>query len=695
MTRATSSAAVWSSLGAMFAAQNRASVRQLRTQLSHTKKNDMSAAEFFHKMTGYADALATVGDVLSDDEIIGHIIGGLGQEYDPLMTALSVFTGQVSLSEFYSYVLSFEARQEQHAANSGNYSPSANNAMRHGNGSRDGSRNSNDNHANRNGGHNGGNGGRCGTSGNGGHNGGRNRRPPRCQICRMEGHYAIDCRERYNHAYQSDEHRSGNMVTYGHRDNNWYLDTGATDHLTNVLDRLTMHERYGGKDQVQVANGGGAAARSSSTTSMTGVNDVHATPPCAQPACATRQTDGPACAPSPSVAGPSESAGASSLHGPDVVQPTQPMRDTADAPAAAGYDRRGIGGSSFVIAYTRCSFVVACHFACITAGAAIVSVPTTHRQALVDPAWTAAMREEFSALQRTETWTLVPRPPGTNVVSLDRLLRTLAGSFPIKDLGRLSYFLEATYNPGGMVLSQRKYANDLLHRAHMENCKEVSTPMSVTDKLAANLGTPLTDDDAFRYRSMVGGLQYLTLTRPDISFAVNKVCQYLAKPTNVHWEAVKRILRFLMSCASPLEAEVAAYMEGIALTLDWSTSPFILETDSLVAANMINEPDHNRSPVAALIGEIKRLLSLGREHVLLHLLPIADGCGPPAWLSLATESTKKGLVVGLIGPDLPFTNNYDAMLIDLGNGNDIFGKALESTTSATSIPVVDLTSIEY
>ena len=102
MTRAPSSATVWSALGAMFAAQNRASVRQLRTQLSQTKKNDMSAAEFFHKMTGYADALATVGEVLSDDEIIGHIIGGLGQEYDPLMTALSIFTGEVSLSDFYA-----------------------------------------------------------------------------------------------------------------------------------------------------------------------------------------------------------------------------------------------------------------------------------------------------------------------------------------------------------------------------------------------------------------------------------------------------------------------------------------------------------------------------------------------------------------------------------------------------------------
>jgi hypothetical protein len=52
-------------------------------------------------------------------------------------------------------------------------------------------------------------------------------------------------------------------------------------------------------------------------------------------------------------------------------------------------------------------------------------------------------------------------------------------------------------------------------------------------------------DDATRYRSIVGALQYLTLTHPDISFAVYKVCQYLHSPTTDHWMAVKRILQFL------------------------------------------------------------------------------------------------------------------------------------------------------
>lgn len=67
--------------------------------------------------------------------------------------------------------------------------------------------------------------------------------------------------------------------------------------------------------------------------------------------------------------------------------------------------------------------------------------------------------------------------------------------------------------------------------------------MFVTYKLACDYGKALGEDDAFQYRSMVGGLQYLTLAQLDISFDVNKVGQYLSKPTNIHWEAVKRILR--------------------------------------------------------------------------------------------------------------------------------------------------------
>jgi hypothetical protein len=136
---------------------------------------------------------------------------------------------------------------------------------------------------------------------------------------------------------------------------------------------------------------------------------------------------------------------------------------------------------------------------------------------------------------------------GSTPGAVNSLVRALSASFPIKDLGALEYFLglEASYNSGGMTVTQRKYALDLLHRVSMENCRPTSTPLNVTEHLSRASGTPLGVEDSHRYRSVVGGLQYLTLTRPDISFAVNKVCQFLSQPTDVHWESVKRILRYV------------------------------------------------------------------------------------------------------------------------------------------------------
>ena len=93
-----------------------------------------------------------------------------------------------------------------------------------------------------------------------------------------------------------------------------------------------------------------------------------------------------------------------------------------------------------------------------------------------------------------------------------------------------------------MVLTHHKYALDLLHRANMEQCRSVATPMSTSNKLSRDQGQPLSSEDTFKYRGLVGGLQYLTLTHPDLSFAVNMVCQYLSQATTTHNEAVKQIL---------------------------------------------------------------------------------------------------------------------------------------------------------
>jgi histone deacetylase 1/2 len=127
------------------------------------------------------------------------------------------------------------------------------------------------------------------------------------------------------------------------------------------------------------------------------------------------------------------------------------------------------------------------------------------------------------------------------------LLKNLMANFAIKDLGDLHYFLglEVKRTHDGLLLTQEKYAHDILTRVGMIDCKPAPTPMSPSEPLSLHEVTPLGPDDSSQYRSIVGALQYLTLTRPDLSFSVNKVCQYLHAPTTAHWTAAKRILRYV------------------------------------------------------------------------------------------------------------------------------------------------------
>lgn len=139
---------------------------------------------------------------------------------------------------------------------------------------------------------------------------------------------------------------------------------------------------------------------------------------------------------------------------------------------------------------------------------------------------------------------------GTSPTLVQNVIETLARKFSIKDMGNLSYFLgiEAIRTPTGMHLMQRKYVTDLLTKTNMLHSKPVSTPMASSPKLTLTSGAKLTDPR--EYRQTVGSLQYLSLTRPDISFAVNKLSQFMHQPTTDHWFAVKRLLRYLSGTLS-------------------------------------------------------------------------------------------------------------------------------------------------
>lgn len=116
----------------------------------------------------------------------------------------------------------------------------------------------------------------------------------------------------------------------------------------------------------------------------------------------------------------------------------------------------------------------------------------------------------------------------------------------INDLGKLRYFLGMEINDvdGGILLNQKRYATELLAAAGMSDCKPVSTPME-TGASYVKRKEEEEKADGVTYRRIVGGLQYLCNTRPDIQYAVGVVSRFVSDPSATHWRAVKRILRGL------------------------------------------------------------------------------------------------------------------------------------------------------
>lgn len=96
----------------MFSAQHRGNSIQIRTQLANTKKGDLSAAGYDQKMTGLADTMANIGHPMTDEEVIGYILAGLGPGHGDLFTAITVLSNnqEVKLSKFYSYLIAHEAQ---------------------------------------------------------------------------------------------------------------------------------------------------------------------------------------------------------------------------------------------------------------------------------------------------------------------------------------------------------------------------------------------------------------------------------------------------------------------------------------------------------------------------------------------------------------------------------------------------------
>ena len=121
--------------------------------------------------------------------------------------------------------------------------------------------------------------------------------------------------------------------------------------------------------------------------------------------------------------------------------------------------------------------------------------------------------------------------------------------FQVRDMGELHYFLGVKVvqdkDTGNIWIGQDSYTESILRRFGMENCKAIRTPVDASTKLVKAIDND-TEIDQKLFQSAVGSLLYLSFaTRPDITFAVNNVAKFCAKPNKQHWTAVKRIFRYL------------------------------------------------------------------------------------------------------------------------------------------------------
>ena len=123
-------------------------------------------------------------------------------------------------------------------------------------------------------------------------------------------------------------------------------------------------------------------------------------------------------------------------------------------------------------------------------------------------------------------------------------------TFDMTNLGKMRFFLgiEVLQKPEGIFVCQRQYATDVLKRFSMYESNPIKSPIVPGFKINKDADGAVVDDTY--YKQMVGSLMYLTATRPDIMFSVSLISIYMSRPTELHLQVAKRILRYLKGTTS-------------------------------------------------------------------------------------------------------------------------------------------------
>ncbi|GJV99266.1 ribonuclease H-like domain-containing protein [Tanacetum coccineum] len=207
---------------------------------------------------------------------------------------------------------------------------------------------------------------------------------------------------------------------------------------------------------------------------------------------------------------------------------------------------------------------------------------------------------------------------------LQQIIGSLHKEFAMTDLGSLNYFLgiSVTRDSSSLFLSQKKHASKILERAHMVNCNSSRTPVDTESKMEAD-GDPVSDPTL--YRSLASSLQYLTFTRPDISYVVQQVCLYMHDPREPYFSALKRILRYVrgtlaygLQLFSSFTSDLVAYSDA-----DWAGCPTTQRSTSSYCVFLSNN---------LFSWSFKRQPTLSRSSAEAEFHSVANAVAETCWL---------------------------------------------------------------
>ncbi|CAA7032723.1 unnamed protein product [Microthlaspi erraticum] len=244
-----------------------------------------------------------------------------------------------------------------------------------------------------------------------------------------------------------------------------------------------------------------------------------------------------------------------------------------------------------------------------------------------------------------------------NDAEVEKLKSDMKVAFKLRDLGELKYFLglEIARSSKGISVCQRKYTLELLSDAGLLACKPSSIPMEPSIKLRLDSDEPVLDDIT-PYRRLVGKMMYLTITRPDITYAVNQLCQFTSAPKKSHLQAAYKVLHYLKGTIGLglfYSAESNLLLKGFTDD-DWnscadlrrSTSGFYMFLgNSLIswkskkqqtASHSSAESEYRAMEIA--VREISWLVKLLNEFQVFQPHPVAFCCDSTAAIHIANNS---------------------------------------------------------